>query len=157
MCTDIRKSVHLPAPTDPIRKRFGPAFEDCNSSSEFNMDEQVSRKFHEIFAKETGCHIPFLGGDTYATSRTPLCTRKSDYNTTKGREFSFLLKLPFIVNGLLETALKSIGSPPCNHTNLGLDTIQVMPWADDVTQSSNGDLPKDTQMVQFMMPRTFEL
>ena len=61
------------------------------------------------------------------------------------------------VNELLEEALLSIPNPPCNFTKLGLETLHVMPWADDVTQSPDGNLPNDTQMVIFMMPRTFEL
>ena len=69
----------------------------------------------------------------------------------------FSSNLPFTVNELLEKALSSIPSTPCNHTNLGLETLHVMPWADDVTQSPDGNLPKDTQMVLFMMPRKFEL
>ena len=69
----------------------------------------------------------------------------------------FSSNLPVIVNELLEKALSSIPSPPCNHTKLGLETLHVMPWADDVSQSLEGGLPKDTQMVIFMMPRNFEL
>ena len=61
------------------------------------------------------------------------------------------------MNELLEKAVSGIPSPPCNHTKLGLETLHVMPWADDVTQGPDGDLPKDTQMVIFMMPRNFEL
>ena len=84
----MKKSVGLPAPTDPIRLQLGPNFEDCNPSPEFNMDEQVARRFHALFVDETGCHIPFLGGDRYAPPRSPVCTRMSDYNTTQGKEFS---------------------------------------------------------------------
>ena len=86
----MKKSVGLPAPIDSIRKQFGYHFEDCNPSSQFNMDEQVSRRFHELFADEHGCHIPFLGGDRYVTMVSPrstFCTRMLDYNATQGEEF----------------------------------------------------------------------
>ena len=78
MCTDMKKSVGLPAPIDPFRVQLGPHFEDCNPSSEFNMDDQVSKRFHELFADKHGCHIPFLGGDRYVTMVSPqsvFCTK----------------------------------------------------------------------------------
>ena len=61
------------------------------------------------------------------------------------------------MNELLEEALSSMRSPPCNYTKLGLETLHVMPWADFDTQGPEGNLQNDTQMVIFMMPRTFEL
>ena len=91
MCADMKKSVGLPAPIDPFRVQLGPHFEDCNPSSEFNMDDQVSQRFHELFADKHGCHIPFLGGDRYVTMVSPqsaFCTKMSDYNTTQGEEFA---------------------------------------------------------------------
>ena len=92
----MTKSVDLPAPKDPILKLFGRDYKNCNSSLEFNMDEQVSRIFHQDFADKYGCHIPFLGGDTYVANVSPrstFCTRMSDYNTTQGEVFSVLSKL----------------------------------------------------------------
>ena len=88
--------------------------------------------------------------------------------------FSTNVIQPSSVNELLERALVSIPNPPCNYTKLGLETFLVMPWADYETQvrfetflvipwancntqGPDGNLPKDTQMVTFMMPRTFEL
>ena len=87
---DITKSMDLPAPKDPILTYFGPDYKTCNSSPEFNMDEQVSQIFHQNFADAYGCHIPFLGGDSYVSkvsTRSTFCTRMSDYNTTQGEEF----------------------------------------------------------------------
>ena len=93
---DLTKSMHLPAPTDTILKRFGRNFKDCNSRSEFNMDVQVSRRFHELFAHSHGCHIPFLGGDSFVSSQDEFCTRMSDYNTTQGEEYCALSQLIFL-------------------------------------------------------------
>ena len=61
------------------------------------------------------------------------------------------------MNELLEKAVSGIPSPPCNHTNIGVEPLQVVGWADSDSQGPDGDLPKDTQMVTFNMPRTFEL
>ena len=87
---DMKKSMDLPAPTDPILTLFGRNYENCNSSLEFNMDDEISRKFHELFADDHRCHIPFLGGDRYVTPDLPqnkFCTRMADYNTTQGVQF----------------------------------------------------------------------
>ena len=86
----MKKSMDLPAPTDPILTLFGRNYEDCNSSLEFNMDDEVSRRFHNFFVDEHGCHIPFLGGDRYVTqdsAQSKFCTKMSDYNTTQGEQF----------------------------------------------------------------------
>ena len=88
--------MDLPAPRDPILTHFGPDYKNCNSSPEFNMDEEVSRIFHQTFAYAYGCHIPFLEGDSYLAKISPqstFCTRMSDYNTTQGEDFSILLQL----------------------------------------------------------------
>ena len=77
----------LPAPTDPILVHFGLNYEDCNPSPEFDVDEEVSKRFHDLFADEYGCRIPFLGGGRYTSRQSPVCTRMSDYNTTQGEEF----------------------------------------------------------------------
>ena len=61
------------------------------------------------------------------------------------------------MNELLELALSRMPNPPCNYTKLGLESFLVMPWADHDTQGPEGVLPNNTQMVIFMMPRTFEL
>ena len=159
---DFIKSVDLPAPTDPLLLHFGHDYDSCNSSADFNMDEEVTRFFHLFFADYYGCHIPFFGGDRFVarlSAKVPFCTRQSDYNTTQCLSFNFLTELKFtqLANRLLEKALLSIPNPPCNFTKLGLESLQVMHWADSDSQSPAGDLQKDTQMVTFMMPRSFEL
>ena len=77
----------LPAPTDPLLTQFGDNFYNCNPSPAFNMDEEVSKEFHQIFFKKHGCNIPLLGGDIFVSTHSTgssFCTRKSDYNTTEG-------------------------------------------------------------------------
>ena len=97
---DMKKSMDLPAPTDPILTLFGRNYEDCNPSLEFNMDDEVSRKFHQLFSDDHGCHIPFLGGDRYVTADLPqnkFCTQMADYNTTQGEQFLFLVSAHFLL------------------------------------------------------------
>ena len=82
----------LPAPTDPMLTQFGDNFNKCNPSRDFNMDEEVSKKFHQIFFDIHGCNIPLLGGDIFVSKHSAsssFCTRKSDYNTTEGRWINF--------------------------------------------------------------------
>ena len=161
--TDFTKFVDLSAPRDPLLVHFGYDYDSCNPSLEYDMDDEILRNFHHLFAEAYGCHIPFFGGDRYVSTiapKTTMCTRKSDYNTTEGEIFCFFLtqlKSHSIANRLLERALSIIPSPPCNYTKLDLESLQVMPWADYDSQGPQGDLTKDTQMVIFMMPRTFEL
>ena len=85
--SDVKKSMDLPAPKDPILLALGRNYSDCNTSASFNMDLQVSDKFHEVFARKHQCHIPFLGGDRYVqinAAQTSFCTNMSNYNTTEG-------------------------------------------------------------------------
>ena len=151
----------LPAPTDPLLTQFGANFDNCNPSEGFNMDKEVSKEFHQIFFSIHNCNIPLLGGDIFVSTHratTSFCTRKSDYNTTEGTCIKFsLVILPCSVNELLEIALSRMPNPPCNYTKLGLESFLVMSWADHDTQGPDGNLPNNTQMVIFMMPRTFEL
>ena len=86
---DITKSMLLPAPTDPILKKVGGNFDNCNSSADFNMDEEVAKEFHRLFLQIHGCNIPLLGGDIFVSENsaaTSFCTNKTDYNTTEGKE-----------------------------------------------------------------------
>ena len=82
----------LPAPTDPLLTQFGDNFYNCNPSPAFNMDEEVSMEFHQIFLDKHGCNIPLLGGDIFVSTHSTgssFCTRKSDYNTTEGACITF--------------------------------------------------------------------
>ena len=77
----------LPAPTDPMLTQFGDDFENCNPTTSFNMDEEVSKEFHQIFFDLHQCNIPLLGGDKFVSTHsaaTSFCIKKSDYNTTEG-------------------------------------------------------------------------
>ena len=91
---DLTKSVLLPAPTDPILIHLGHNHYNCNPSADFNMDEEISRKFHQLFSDAYGCHIPFFGGDRFVmnvSTKLTFCTRKSDYNTSQGNYITLFI------------------------------------------------------------------
>ena len=91
---DLTKSVLLPAPTDPILIHLGHNHDNCNPNGDFNMDDEILRKFHQLFADANGCHIPFFGGDRFVmnvSTKLAFCTRKSDYNTSQGNYITLFI------------------------------------------------------------------
>ena len=90
-------------------------YADCNASHEFYFDQNITETFHESFAKNNSCVLPFWYGTKLAKS--------NKWNLCKGNQ-SFLYN-DTETNRAFSKTVDSMSILPCNRSKVSFGPVHT--------------------------------